>query len=72
MLAAQRIAQDFVSASEDASLLIGETVGAPGEGDGGLECIYVSGAQVYECHSVKLTACEHRKWPPARIATVTG
>ena len=31
MLATQRVAQHFVSASEEASLLISETVGAAGE-----------------------------------------
>jgi hypothetical protein len=37
MLAAQRVAQRFVSASEEASLFIGEAVGAPSEGDAGFE-----------------------------------
>lgn len=37
VLAAQRVAQHLVGTSEGAALLIGETVGAPGEGDAGFE-----------------------------------
>ena len=61
MPAAQRVAQRFVSASEDASLLIGETVGTPGEGDAGFEDVYVRTAQIYDCHSGKLTCPKQRK-----------
>lgn len=61
MLTAQRIAQHFVSTSEEASLLIGETTGTPGEGDAGFEDVYVRTAQIHECHSGKLTFPEQRK-----------
>ena len=70
VLAAQRVAQRFVDASEEASLLVGETVGAPGEGDAGFEEVYVSGAQINKGHSRKLTARESpggeipERWPP--------
>jgi hypothetical protein len=50
-----------VSASQEASLLVGETVGMPGEGAADLEYVNVSAAQVYECHSAKLTASDQRK-----------
>jgi hypothetical protein len=46
MLAAQRIAQHLVCASQEASLLISEAVGAPGEGDADFEEMYVSAAQI--------------------------
>ena len=42
MLAAERVTQHFVSTSEEASLLVGETVGMPGEGDAGFEEVHVS------------------------------
>ena len=69
MLAAHRVVQHFVSASEEASLLVGETVSVPGEGDAGYEDVHVSAAQVYKCHLAKLTTREQGKYSSRQICS---